>query len=321
MKPIGVIFNPFAYINRKGTEKQLYAIKKALDESALVRITRSKDEVPLALKEFYKEGITILGISGGDGTISSVLSSYISLFDDKDLPIIVPLKGGTMNMVAGDAGLRGSQVGVCHELIRCIKNKRQIPTIERGLIRVIDSRYKYSNYTFSWVDGFLYRFIKWYYREGGGVGVALKLILKSGITALTNLDHDLFKEVESRVYLDGKKLPFESHLFIFAASVKRTVFGFRVFTEEVVPEEKFGMLYMRLPYFGKALYRLPVVLYKGLKSDISGNFINQSLQSLRIEGNRGYIIDGEIYDSDNGIDVRLEAGPKVRIFSFKGGKG
>ena len=317
MRPIGVIFNPFAYINRKGTEKQLYRIKEALDESALVCVTKNESDIHSALEEFYKEGITILGISGGDGTISSVLTSYINLFDDRDLPLVVPLKGGTMNMIIGDAGLRGDQISVCKELLRCIKSKRQIPTIERGLIRVIDPRYEYNKYAFTWVDGFLYRFTKWYYREGGGVGLALKLILKAAITSFTNSTHDLFDEVESRVYLNDEKIPFESHLFILAASVKRFVFGFRVFTDELVPGKKFGMLYIRLPYFRKALYRFPIALYKGLKSDATGNFMNQSLQSLTVEGNRGYIIDGEVHDSDKVIDIRLEAGPKIRIFSPK----
>ncbi|MBI2486135.1 MAG: hypothetical protein HYW01_04085 [Deltaproteobacteria bacterium] len=58
----------------------------------------------------------------------------------------------------------------------------------------------------------------------------------------------------------------------------------------------------------------------GVKSDASGNFFNQSTRNANIEGNRGYVIDGEVYNSDEAIDIRLETGPKVKLLSFKGKK-
>jgi diacylglycerol kinase family enzyme len=318
MKPIGVIFNPLADINKRKTTAQLGSINKILGEHAIVRVTNSTCEIPIALKEFYKEGIKILAISGGDGTIDYVLSYYINLFGSIDLPVIVPLKGGTMNMLAADVGLTDDQGTACHKLVQYLNHKDKLPTIERGLIKVIDRRFDYANYSFTWLDGFLYKFIKLYNKEGGGVGVALKLILKSGIMSLTNLNHDLFKEVESRVYLDSSKLPFESHLLIAISTVKRLVFGFKVFTEEAVAGKRFSIFYLRLPFFKKALYQLPRVLYSGLKSDLSGNFLNQSGSIVKIEGNRGYVLDGEVYESKEPIDITLEIGPKVKIFSHRG---
>lgn len=320
MKPIGLIFNPFADINKKQTAAQLRSIKDIVNEHAFISITNNTDEIPIALKEFYKEGIKILGISGGDGTIDHVLSSYINLFGSENLPVIVPLKGGTMNMLAAEVGLTDNQIISCHKLIKYLNHQGKLPTIELGLIKVIDKRFNHPNYTFTWLDGLLYKFIKWYYKEGGGVGVALKLILKSGIMSLTNLNHDLFKEVESKVYLDDKKLPFESHLFIAISTVKRLVFGFRNFTEEAIAGEKFSFFYLKFPFFRKMLYQLPRVLYSGLKSDVSGNFLNSSGTIVRIEGNRGYVLDGEVYESQEPIDITLEIGPKLKIFSPKGEK-
>ncbi|HEY7534948.1 MAG TPA: diacylglycerol kinase family protein [Thermodesulfobacteriota bacterium] len=320
MKPIGIIFNPFADINKKKTEEQLSSIRKILSGNGFVHITNTTDEIPVALKELYKQGIKILGISGGDGTIDHVLSSYINLFGNGNLPVIAPLKGGTMNMLSGDVGLRGNQLTSCHKLVQYVSNHLKIPTLERGLIKVVDKRFNQINYTFTWLDGFLYKFIKWYNQEGAGVGVALKLILKSGIMSLTNLNHDLFKEVESRIYLNGSKLPFESHMFMAVSTVKRLVFGFRTFTEEPKAGEKFSVLYLRLPFFKKALYHLPKVLYGGLNSDIPGNFLNSSGKIVKIEGNTGYVMDGEVYESKEPTDITLEVGPKVQIFSLKNEK-
>lgn len=316
MRPIGVIFNPFAQTNRKNTADQLDAIKKILGQDAIVRTTGSVDDVASVLKEFYKEGIKILCISGGDGTISYTISSYINLFGDEELPIITPLRGGTMNMLSADVGLSGNQIITCRKLTQSLE-KDKVYTTERGLIRVIDPRFKHHNYGFCWLDGFPYKFIKRYYREGATVGAALKLIFKTGIISLTNMNHDLFKEVESNVYVNDKELPLKNHLFLVASTIKRLVFGFRIFFEEARAGEEFNMVYATLPYFKKVRYQLPRALYIGLKSDESGNFLNQSTKSLRVEGNRGYIIDGEIYEPQEPVDIRLESGPKVKIFSPK----
>lgn len=314
MKPIGVIFNPFAQANRKEVADRLYSIKKTLGSNALVRATSDIDEVPTVLKEFHKEGIKILCISGGDGTISYVISSYINLFGGEGLPLIIPLRGGTMNMLSADAGLSGDQITICRQLIQSLE-KDKVNITERGLIRVLDPRFKHHNYGFCWLDGLPYKFIKLYYKEGATVGVALKLIFKTGIILLTKMNHDLFKEVESKVYVDDKELPLKSHLLLVASSVKRLVFGFRIFSEEARAGDKFCMVYSTLPYFKKIRYQLPRALYMGLKSDESGNFLNQSTKNLRVEGNRGYIIDGEIYEPEEPVDIKLEAGPKVKIFS------
>ncbi len=317
MKPIGVIFNPSARINNERTG-QLSAIRKSLGANALVRATNSTDEISIALKEFHEEKVNILGISGGDGTIDYVLSSYINLFGSEDLPVVVPLKGGTMNMLSGDVGLTDDQTTVCRRLIQYIERKNKLPTTQRGLIRVIDPRLMRHCYTFCWLDGLPYRFIKWYYKEGGSVGVALKLIFKAGIISLTNLDHELFKEVESKVYIDGKELPPNSHLLIVASSVNRLVFGFRLFAEKAEAGERFNIIYVKLPYFKKSLYKLPIALYSGPKSEASGDFLNQLTRSITIKGNTGYVIDGEIFESEKPTDIKLEMGPKVRIFSLKG---
>jgi len=318
MKPIGVIFNPFAKLNKKQTSKQFGSIKEILSDYALVRSTNSKDEIQKVVREFHESDIKILCISGGDGTISTVLTAYINLHGEKDLPLLVPLRGGAMNFISADAGLSLNQIAVCNYLVRIMGSNKPLETIERGLIKIFDQRFDHPYYSFTWVDGFLYRFMKWYYKGGGGTSVALKLIIKTFIMFLTNLDHDLFRQVNSSVSISNKRLPFESHLFITAASVKRLVFGFRAFSEQPKAGEKFNIIYMRLPYLKKVPYKIPIGLYWSLNSDESGNFLNLSTDRVKIEGNRGYVIDGEVIDSERPIDLKLEVGPTLKILSLNG---
>ncbi|MDA2920070.1 acylglycerol kinase family protein [Desulfobacterota bacterium AH_259_B03_O07] len=298
---------------------KLRKFEKILRNNGLVRSTNSKDGIRKVVREFHENGIRILCISGGDGTLSSVLTTYINLYGDKELPLVVPLKGGTINFLSADVGLNYDQNTICRNLMRSIRNKIRLSSIERGTIKVTDSSLESPNYGFTWIDGLPYKFMKWYDIEGGGVGVALKLILKSFLIYLTNANHELFRPIQSSVYLNDEKVPYDSHLFIAAASVKRLVFGFRPFAEEQQPGNRFNIIYMRLPYFKRALYKLPIGLYTSLKTDSSGNYLNRSAQSVKIEGNRGYVIDGAIYGTDKQTDIKLELGPTLKILSFKDG--
>jgi len=94
------------------------------------------------------------------------------------------------------------------------------------------------------------------------------------------------------------------------------VFGFRAFEEEPVPGIGFNIIYMKSPYFKKALYKLPIGLYFSLNSDKTGNFINRLTTSVIIENNIGYVIDGEVYDSEGKIDIKLELGPSLKMLSL-----
>jgi diacylglycerol kinase family enzyme len=272
------------------------------------------------MDEFHDEGVRLLLISGGDGTICSVVSSYLSLFGNEELPVILPLMGGTINMIGSDAGLRESQFAICRKLNDKLTRGAPVGIIERGLIRVEDSTLDEPHYGFSWIDGFLYRFLIDYYKQGAGIQVASMMTIKTILTLLSNGDKGPFENVDSTVYADGEKLPQEGHVLMIASSLKKFVFGFDIFAEESVPGESFNMVYVRENYIKKQRHTLPLGLYRSLKSDKQGNFVNRAVKSLRVERNRGYIIDGEIFSGDEPRSVLIEAGPRVRIFSFRGEK-
>jgi hypothetical protein len=146
------------------------------------------------------------------------------------------------------------------------------------------------------------------------------MTIKTILTLLSNGNKGPFEDIDSTVYADGEKLPQEGHVLIIASSLKKFVFGFDIFAEESVPGESFNMVYVRENYIKKQRHTLPLGLYRSLKSDKQGNFVNRAVRSLRIERNRGYIIDGEIFSGDEPRDIVIEAGPRVRIFSFRGEK-
>jgi hypothetical protein len=77
---------------------------------------------------------------------------------------------------------------------------------------------------------------------------------------------------------------------------------------------------MREPFLKKSKHKIPLGLYKGLTSDDSGDFVNQSVKNLRIQKNKGYIIDGEIYEHETETDITITPGPRIKIYSPNGEK-
>jgi len=319
MKLIGIILNPSARINKKKTANIIEELKEIFGNNAIVRPTSDKEEIPEVIKDFHKESIKFLLISGGDGTICNVLTSYINLFGQDELPIIVPLMGGTINMIGSDVGLRENQLSVCRKLDEIINKKKKIPITERGLLKVNDRNLSQSNYSFTWIDGLLYRFMIDYYTKGAGVQVASMLTIKIILMSLADSENGIFKQIDSSVHIDKKELP-NKHVFIISSCLKRFVFGFNIFNDKPEPGISFNTVYMREPYLRKSRHKIPLGLYRGLKSDDSGDFINQAVKNLRIEGNKGYIIDGEIYEHDEETEIIINPGPKVKFFSPRGEK-
>jgi len=320
MKSIGIILNPSARINKKKTANIIEELKNIFGSNAIVCPTNGKEEIPEVIKGFDEEDIKFLLISGGDGTICNVLTSYINLCGQDKLPIIVPLMGGTINMIGADIGLRENQLSVCRQLNKTIKNKEKIPITERGLLKVKDSNLPEPNYGFTWIDGLLFRFMIDYYTKGAGVQVASMLAIKTILMSLADSENGIFKEIDSSVEIDKKTIPNKKHIFIIASCLKRFVFGFNIFNDQPDPGRSFNTVYMREPYLRKSRHKIPLGLYRGLKSDDSGDFINQAVKNLRIEGNKGYIIDGEIYEHDKETEIIISPGPKVNIFSPRGDK-
>ncbi len=320
MKQIGIILNPSAKINSRRTAAVIKKLSDIFGGRAILRTTKNKLEIAGVMDEFRGEGVKLLLISGGDGTICSVMSTYLKLFGEDELPVILPLMSGTINMIGSDAGLRESQFAICRKLNDILRRGAPVSVIERGLIRLQDSKIDEPYYGFSWIDGFLYRFLIDYYKQGAGIQVASIMTIKTILTLLSNGDRGPFENVDSTVYADGGKLPHDGHVLIIASSLKKFIFGFDIFAEESVLGTSFNLVYARENYIKEQRHTLPLGLYRSLKSDKNGDFVNRAVRSVRVERNSGYIIDGEIFTGEGPTDVLLEAGPKVRIFSFRGEK-
>ncbi len=318
MKAIGLIFNPNANPNKKNPEAIKNHLETILGKNGIVYQTNSDEEIPRALDELRRNNIAVLGISGGDGTISRVLSEYISIYGENDLPIIAPLKGGTMNMIVADAVLNAPQTTVCRALSEAAGADRPIPTVERGMLKISIDKSESPAYCFCWMDGYLYKFLQTYYTEVSSPYTALKLIYKSIIATLLGSDDSMLNEISSTVRLDDVTIENRSHLFLLASSLERLVFRFRPFVTKPKPGSSFNVMYVRRSVVLRTIYKLPKYLYGGVRSRVDGTFLNQSAKRISVEGNHGYVMDGELYLTDSSLNITIQPGPVLNMFSLSG---
>jgi hypothetical protein len=103
---VGLISNPNSRRNRAGLDKvrAIVANRPGIHH----RVTQAAGDIGGILEEFAGLGVNTLAINGGDGTTAHVFTELLERRAFAHLPTIVLLPGGTTNMNAADAGLRGS---------------------------------------------------------------------------------------------------------------------------------------------------------------------------------------------------------------------
>jgi diacylglycerol kinase (ATP) len=103
---VGLISNPNSRRNRAGLHKVQGIV--ANQPRIHHRVTAGAGEIAGVLREFARLGVNTLAINGGDGTGARVLTELLEQRPFAQVPAIILLPGGTTNMNAADAGLRGS---------------------------------------------------------------------------------------------------------------------------------------------------------------------------------------------------------------------
>ncbi len=313
MKPVGIIVNPWSGANRRHGNREIgRQLERAFGEAAVVVTTSSRDDVPGALERFKEAGAGIYGVSGGDGTLRYVLDKYVELFGEKDIPPFLPLKGGTINMVAGDVGLRGDQPAVAAAVADMVRKGIRLPTVKRNLLRVRDGGRGETVYCFCWMDGAMVRFLQDYYREGATATTAFCLSIRYLLGAVGGGD---LEESTASLRIDGAAVLEGGHLFLVASTLRRLAFGLAPFAAEAASGAGFSVLGVDRRYIRRSIPRLLRHLFGGMEGRPDEGFVNTLARTLEVTGAAGYAADGEIFDSgERRLEVTL--GPTVPMVSL-----
>ncbi|MGI9263861.1 MAG: diacylglycerol/lipid kinase family protein [Gammaproteobacteria bacterium] len=132
MARLGIITNYQAGRNRKRPER-IRALVRASGATALD--VTDLDSIRAATRQLAEEGVNILAINGGDGTVHAVLTRLLRR--DAPLPLIAVVPGGTTNLTANDLSRVKSPERALENLARLASlPDEQISKVQRRLLAV-----------------------------------------------------------------------------------------------------------------------------------------------------------------------------------------
>ena len=118
---LGVVVNPNSGRNRSGTQ----ALDALLARQPQIAVERpaSPDRTAASLAALAAQGVNVLAICGGDGTVQQVLNVILEPGSPfPALPLLAVLPGGTTNMIAHDVNVANRPVAVLENLLRSLAN-------------------------------------------------------------------------------------------------------------------------------------------------------------------------------------------------------
>jgi diacylglycerol kinase family enzyme len=298
---IGVVVNPHARANRSVGGERARRLAEVVGADGVVRVTGSRAAIDDVAREFRARGTEVLAICGGDGSYHCTLTGFRAVYGAAPLPLLLPLRAGTINYVADSiGGRRGSPEQMLARVVRDYRRGRTYETTERDLIRVNG-----QEYGFVLSFGTTVNYLRTYYSlEKQGPWPAARLLARLIVSALTgtHIARAVFQAVAADVECDGLPVPFRQFTFFLAATVDRIALGFR---PTYLGTRKPGYLHVvGGPITAPRLIRRIVRIYRGFPTGEPTLYDNLARRLvIRFFRPEAYMLDGDILPPAARLDV------------------
>jgi len=315
---IAVLTNMEAGKNRSGRYRK-YRIPEIVGGEGLVIETGTMQEIDGALERIFSREERLICLNGGDGTVQRVLTRMINSYGEEteDFPILFPMRGGTMNLLADNVGIKGKPDELCRRALDLDRSRDELPHVEVPTLRVVREMGGRTEreYGFFHGSGGLYRFHRVYYRDtkGGNLAAARLVLMCLGSGAVKRGRYkDVFGMTPMRVRIDDFEMPCDSYIIVLAMIFKKMLLTFNPFRDE--GEGDFFVLACGLP-LGKLFTNLHKLFWvRGDEPPFPSEvYFNRKGSRLIMEGSEGYSFDGEVYELDEPYRLTMELGPRVKI--------
>jgi diacylglycerol kinase family enzyme len=298
---IGVVVNPHARANRNGIADRVARLRTIVGRDGAVRVTDSLPAIQDVAREFRDRHVEVLAICGGDGSYHCTLTGFRAVYGETPLPLLLPLRAGTINYVA-DAigGRRGRPEHVLARVVRDYRKGSVYETTERDLLRVNG-----TEHGFVLSFGTAVNYLRLYYAsERQGVVRAAALLSRLIVSALagTHVSRAVFQATAADVECDGEPVPFRQFTFFFAATVDRIALGFR---PTYLGTRKRGHMHVvGGPVSAFRLIRRVIRVYRGFPTGEPALYDNLARQAtIRFFRAEPWMLDGDILPSAERLDV------------------
>lgn len=274
--------------------------------------------VPEALAEFEREGVELLVVNGGDGTLQHLLTALLSARDGGWLPRVAPIRGGRTNVSAIDLGAQSDPVRGLAELIAAARADRlQERESRRAVLRVDLGPEDGVHYGIFFGAGMLHRAVQLtprYFPEGraqGLFGAATVTGTLLGRAALGRLGGVLDAD-KMQVSVDGEPGPAREYRLVMATTADRLFFGMRPFWGRGPGPVRLTLLAADAHHLSRAA----LGILRGrpaswVRPELGYESHNSECVELRLDC--GVTLDGELFDALPGRAIELRGDRRIRF--------
>lgn len=286
-------------------------LARLLGDEGEVREAATPEALADALAAFRVAGVDTLGIGGGDGTCHRVLTGAAAAWAGAPLPRLLLLRGGTMNTVAANHGLRGEPEALLAAEVARRRAGAPPAVASRDLLRVeADGGPPLLGFLFG--TGAAVTFLERFYAGGRPSPLrAWLLVAAAAGSALVGgrFARALTRREPLRVAADGDEWADQAYLALLAGTVPSLGLGFRALAR---CEEQPGFFHAvgahgALP---QVLRLLPRV-HRGAPWRRRAA-IDVVARAVTVEGEAvRWMLDGDLYPAAR--TLRLSTGPGVEV--------
>ncbi len=310
MSGIGIVNNPRTARNSRLPETGA-RLARLLGGEGEVRDAATPEALARALEAFRAAGVDTLGVNGGDGTLHVVLAAAAAAWAPAPLPRLLVLRGGTMNTLAGNHGLRGTpEELLAAELAR--RSAGQAPAVvERDLLRV-EAAGRPPLLGFLFGTGAAVTFLDRFYAGARpSPWRAWLLLAHAAASALVGgpFGRTLTRREPLRVESDGEAWADQGYLTLLAGTVPSIGLGFRALSRCAEQPGFFHAVGVHgsLPQVVRLLPRVHrgAPWRRRAALDVVARAVTVEGQAVR------FMVDGDLYPAARAL--RLTTGPGVKI--------
>ncbi len=301
-----MLVNPQAGLTKADSR----GLERVLAGRGFVAEAGSPEELRRFVGEVYREGIGVVCVCGGDGTLGRLATALVGDPAPGDIPAIAPIGGGTMNTIARSLGLGTTMPAAALEQL--LRGGTRVKRVARCTIRV-DAEGAESRLGFMFGAGVPARFLR-LYEQGDRLGalraarVLVELVGSASIGG--SAVRELFAPVAGEVAIDGVDTGLGRISMVYAAVIDDIGLGFRPTPRAPFESARFEILAAdaRPADLIKALPRLR--FGDGIGGDPWVDVCAESA-AVRLQDPMEYMIDGDVEPPVR--KLRLSTGPSFEL--------
>lgn len=313
---VGLLCNPLS--GRAG--RRLDAVRKAASAipGGIFREAGSRLEMVSALDEFAAQGVDLLAVIGGDGTVHAVLSHLFGVESAPMLPMLTIIPAGTTNMTATDLGIRGGPLSALARLGTQLARPGTAPAQIRHVLRVEHAGLLLHGMFFG--AGLIAEGVRFFLERVRGRGItgemASALVMARYLARLLCLGvGNLSEPMSATLCLDQEPPRNDPFLLVFATTLQRLLLGTRPYWgTEPAPVHATA-----IASSSRRLWRsLPsVIAGKGGALHADDGYVSRNVMALTLQMDGDFVVDGQLYRAVSSQGpVRLAAAGPVRFLSM-----